>query len=58
MTVAPLAHIKLRTAELASSFGASFGKVRDWNRQKARLQASTSEMRYRGTDRHTVPTDR
>lgn len=31
MPVAPLGTMKLRTAELPNAFGASFGKVRNWN---------------------------
>lgn len=34
MPVPPLAQMKLRTAELPSALGASFGKVRNWSAQQ------------------------
>ena len=34
MPVTPLTQMKLRTAELPSAFGASYGKVRNWNAQQ------------------------
>src|SRR5688572_9656599 len=32
--VTPLIQMKLRTAELETAFGASYGKVRNWNAQQ------------------------
>lgn len=34
MLVTPLVQMKLRTAELETAFGASYGKVRNWNAQQ------------------------
>jgi murein DD-endopeptidase MepM/ murein hydrolase activator NlpD len=34
MLVMPLVNMKLRTAELASSLGASYGRVRNWNSEQ------------------------
>ena len=54
MAVAPLTHMKLRTAELPTALGASFGKVRNWSPQRMPLPSFIKDGTWRLQSGHLV----